>query len=52
MKSSITRFIRNESGATSIEWDLVIAGISVAIIGATHSLGTNLTLASVSNALR
>jgi Flp pilus assembly pilin Flp len=52
MKSSILRFIRNESGATVIEWDLIVAGISVTIIGVARSLEANFTLASVSNALK
>jgi pilus assembly protein Flp/PilA len=32
MKSSIVRFLRDESGATAIEYGLIAAGISVAII--------------------
>jgi pilus assembly protein Flp/PilA len=31
---AIRRFLRNESGATAIEYGLIAAGISVAIIGA------------------
>jgi pilus assembly protein Flp/PilA len=50
----IFRFARDESGATAIEYGLIAAGISVAIIVAVQTLGTNLntTLTSVSNALK
>ena len=39
----ITRFVKNESGATAIEYGLIAALISVAIIGAITSLGTELS---------
>ena len=39
---SVFRFLRNESGATAIEYGLIAAGISVAIIVAVNSLGSNL----------
>ena len=54
MKASIMRFIRNESGATAIEYGLIAAGISVAIIATVQALGTNLnnTFSSVSTALK
>ncbi len=54
MKASILRFIRNESGATAIEYGLIAAGISVAIIAVVQGLGTNLnnTFQSVSTALK
>ena len=39
MKNFIARFLRNESGATAIEYGLIAAGISVAIIAAVNSLG-------------
>ncbi len=42
MKSSIFRFLRNESGATAIEYGLIAAGISVAIIGTVNALGGKL----------
>lgn len=47
------RFLRNESGATAIEYGLIAAGISVAIITVVQGLGTKLnsTFSSVSNAL-
>lgn len=53
MKTLISRFVKNESGATAIEYGLIAAGISVAIIAVVQGLGTNLkaTFSSVSNAL-
>jgi pilus assembly protein Flp/PilA len=49
----LTKFLRNESGATAIEYGLIAALISVAIIAAVTSVGTNLTntFTSVANAL-
>jgi pilus assembly protein Flp/PilA len=35
-------FLRDESGATAIEYGLIAAGISVAIITVVQSLGTKL----------
>jgi pilus assembly protein Flp/PilA len=54
MKTIVSRFVRDESGATAIEYGLIAAGISVAIIVVVQGLGTNLntTFTSVSNALR
>jgi pilus assembly protein Flp/PilA len=44
-------FLRNESGATAIEYGLIAAGISVAIITVVNGLGTKLsnTFGNVSN---
>ena len=36
------RFAWNESGATAIEYGLIVALIAVVIIGAVTALGTNL----------
>jgi pilus assembly protein Flp/PilA len=36
-------FLSNESGATAIEYGLIAAGISVAIIAVVNGLGTKLT---------
>ena len=46
-------FLRNESGATAIEYGLIAAGISVAIIVTVQTLGTNLngTFANISSKL-
>jgi len=35
-------FLRDESGATAIEYGLIAAGVAVAIIVAVNSLGSNL----------
>jgi pilus assembly protein Flp/PilA len=40
--STIKRFCRDESGATAIEYGLIAAGISVAIIAVVGSIGTSL----------
>jgi len=40
--SRILRFLRDESGATAIEYGLIAAGISVAIIAVVNGLGTQL----------
>jgi pilus assembly protein Flp/PilA len=47
-------FLKNESGATAIEYGLIAAGISVAIIGIVNTLGTQLTtkFTSVSTQLK
>jgi pilus assembly protein Flp/PilA len=38
-----SRFVRDESGATAIEYGLIAALIAVAIIAAVELVGTNLT---------
>lgn len=40
--SKIFAFLKNESGATAIEYGLIAAGISVAIIAVVNGLGTQL----------
>ena len=40
MKTLVTRFVKDESGATAIEYGLIAAGISVAIITVVQGLGT------------
>jgi len=40
---TIRSFLRDESGATSIEYALIAAGIALAIISAVNSLGTTLS---------
>jgi len=54
MKALFARFVKDESGATAIEYGLIAAGISVAIIAVVQGLGTNLknTFSSVSTALK
>jgi len=54
MKTLMQRFATDESGATAIEYGLIAAGISVAIIAAVNGLGTklNATFSTVSTQLR
>jgi pilus assembly protein Flp/PilA len=42
MKNLIARFVKDQSGATAIEYGLIAAGISLAIIAAVNGLGPNL----------
>jgi pilus assembly protein Flp/PilA len=42
MKRFLSKFWADESGATAIEYGLIAAGISIAIIVAVNGLGTNL----------
>ena len=42
MFKMISKLIRDESGATAIEYGLIAAGIAVAIIAAVNTLGTTL----------
>ena len=42
MKDIVSRFLKDDSGATAIEYGLIAAGISVAIIAVVNGLGTNL----------
>jgi len=53
MKKLVMRFVKNESGATAIEYGLIAAGISVAIIAVVNSLGGNLkgTFSNISSNL-
>ena len=50
---AIVEFVRDKSGATAIEYGLIAAGISVAIIAVVNSLGTQLqkTFSTVSSQL-
>ena len=43
MTNLFARFVRDESGATAIEYGLIAAGIAVVIITAVQLVGTNLT---------
>jgi len=53
MKNLVTRFVNDESGATAIEYGLIAAGISVAIIAVVQGLGSklNATFTSVQTSL-
>jgi pilus assembly protein Flp/PilA len=54
MKNLISRFVKDESGATAIEYGLIAAGISLAIIAVVNGLGTNLNtkFTSINNSLK
>jgi pilus assembly protein Flp/PilA len=42
MKNLVLSFLRDQSGATAIEYGLIAAGISIAIVAVVNGLGTNL----------
>ena len=52
--SKFLAFLENENGATAIEYGLIAAGISIAIIATVNALGTSLstTFSSVSTQLK
>ncbi len=51
--TAFLRFMKDESGATAIEYGLIAAGISVAIIAVVQGMGSKLktSFTSVQNAL-
>jgi pilus assembly protein Flp/PilA len=53
MWNRIFRFLKDESGATAIEYGLIAAGIAVAIVTVINGLGTklNATFSSISTKL-
>ena len=53
MNRVVMRFAKDESGATAIEYGLIAAGISVAIIAVVNGLGSQLktTFSTVSSQL-
>ncbi|HEX2366450.1 MAG TPA: Flp family type IVb pilin [Bradyrhizobium sp.] len=54
MKGLIQKFLSDESGATAIEYGLIAAGISLAIIAVVNGLGSNLNdkFSSISSSLK
>ena len=54
MSKLLARFLKDETGATAIEYGLIAAGIAVAIIAVVQGLGTNLntTFGSVQTAIK
>jgi pilus assembly protein Flp/PilA len=54
MTNLVSRFMKDQSGATAIEYGLVAAGISVAIIAVVQGLGSklNTTFNSVQTVLK
>ena len=53
MRTLLDRFLRDQTGATAIEYGLIAAGIAVVIIATVQAIGGNLqgTFTTVSNAL-
>ncbi len=43
MNNLVSRFIKDEFGATAIEYALIAAGIAIAIISAVNGVGTALS---------
>jgi pilus assembly protein Flp/PilA len=54
MRRRLVAFLRNESGATAIEYALIAAGIALAILPAIKGVGTPLksTFQTISSALK
>jgi pilus assembly protein Flp/PilA len=54
MKNFVARFVKDESGATAIEYGLIAALIAVGIIVAARALGTQIssTFTNVGNAMK
>jgi pilus assembly protein Flp/PilA len=54
LKRALLKFFSDESGATAIEYGLIAAGISIAIITAVNGLGTSLSdkFTSISSSLK
>jgi pilus assembly protein Flp/PilA len=54
LKRKLMNFWLDESGATAIEYGLIAAGISLAIIAVVNGLGTNLNdkFTQVNNSLK
>ena len=54
MLQLISRFLRDESGATAIEYCLIAAGLSIVIVTAVRGIGTTLStnFTSVNNSLK
>jgi pilus assembly protein Flp/PilA len=54
MLTKFRQFLADESGATAIEYGLIAAGISIAIIAVVNDLGTKLktTFSSISSQLK
>ena len=50
----IYRFLRDETGATAIEYGLIAAGIALAIIAVVNGLGTKLNtkFTAINNSLK
>ncbi|HTV27548.1 MAG TPA: Flp family type IVb pilin [Xanthobacteraceae bacterium] len=54
MRRELRAFLKDESGATAIEYGLIASGIALAVIAVVNRLGTNLkaVFASLSTAVK
>jgi pilus assembly protein Flp/PilA len=54
MNKLVSRFVKDESGATAIEYALIAAGIAIAIISAVNGVGTALSskFSTISSSLK
>ena len=54
MKRIFVKFLSDQSGATAIEYGLIAAGISLAIIAVVNGLGSNLNtmFSSINSSLK
>lgn len=54
MRKLLSKFLRDESGATAIEYCLIAAGISIVILAAVNGIGTtlNTNFTSVNSSLK
>lgn len=54
MRQLFSKFLRDESGATAIEYCLIAVGLSIVIITAVNSIGTGLNtkFTSVNSSLK
>lgn len=54
MRQLFSKFLRDQSGATAIEYCLIAAGLSIVILAAVNSIGTTLStnFTSVNSSLK
>jgi pilus assembly protein Flp/PilA len=54
MQQLLSRFLRDQAGATAIEYCLIAVGISIVIVAAVNGIGTTLNTAftSVNSSLK
>jgi pilus assembly protein Flp/PilA len=54
MKNLVARFVKDENGATAIEYGLIAAGISLAIIAVVNGIGgqLNTKFTSINSSLK
>jgi pilus assembly protein Flp/PilA len=54
MQQLLSRFLRDQSGATAIEYCLIAVGISIVIVAAVNGIGTTLNskFTSVNSSLK